>query len=41
MKAFLWAVVVCLVVSVGAGLILTHFNDFQPTSRVAEGVRLN
>ena len=41
MKAFLWAVIVCLVISVGAGVILTAYNDVQPTSRVAEGVRLN
>jgi hypothetical protein len=41
MKAFLWAVVFCLVVSVGAGLILTGQDDSQLASQTAEGVRVN
>lgn len=41
MKAFFWAVVVCVAVSVSAGLILTGLdNDFQHAARTADSVRL-
>ena len=41
MKAFLWAVVFCVGISVAAGLILTTQNDVQDPTRTTDSVRLN
>ena len=41
MKAFLWAVVACVGISIAAGFILTSQNDTMNASRTAEDVRLN
>jgi len=40
MKAFLWAVVACVVISVGAGIILNMTEDAKRPTRTAESVRL-
>lgn len=39
MKAFLWAVLACIVISTGASYIFQ--DDGAPSTRVAEGVRLD
>ena len=41
MKAFLWAVLACVVISVGAGLIMTGMEPDTPSSRSASSVRLD
>jgi hypothetical protein len=41
MKAFLWAVVACVVISVGAGFILTGQESNTHSSRTSSSVRLN
>lgn len=42
MKAFLWAVVVCVGVSVSAGFVLTGMdNSYQQAAPIADSVRLN
>lgn len=40
MKAFLWAVVACVVISVGAGIILNMTEGAKQPTRTAESVRL-
>ena len=40
MKAFIWAVVACVVISVGAGVIFVGFESDTPGSRVTSSVRL-
>jgi hypothetical protein len=40
MKAFLLAVVVSVVIAVGAGIILTSLDSNNAPSRTAAGVRL-
>ncbi len=40
MKAFLMAVVACVVIAVGAGFILTSLDSNNAPSRTASGVRL-
>ena len=40
MKAFLWAVVACVVISVGAGVILNMTEGAKRAGPVAESVRL-
>ena len=41
MKAFLWAVVACVVISVGAGVVLTSQDSNTHPSRTSSSVRLN
>ena len=41
MKAFLWAVVACIGISVAAGYIMTAQNDGQDPTRATDSVRLN
>ncbi len=41
MKAFLWAVLACVVISVGAGVVLTSQESDSPASRTAPNVRVN
>lgn len=41
MKAFLWAIVACIGISLAAGFILTAQDAAQHPTRTAEGVRLN
>ncbi len=41
MKAFLWAVVACVGISLGAGFVLTGKNASQHPSRTVDSVRLN
>jgi hypothetical protein len=41
MKAFLWACVACIGISVAAGFVLRAQNDAQHPTRAAESVRLN
>jgi hypothetical protein len=41
MKAFVWAVVACIVISVGAGVILTSQQGSYQGARIAEGVRVH
>ena len=41
MKAFLWAVVACVVISVGAGYVLTDLESDSHASRTAPDVRVN
>lgn len=40
MKAFLWAVIACIVISAGAGYVLLSQEDAMQGSRIAEGVRV-
>ncbi len=40
MKAFLWAVLACVVISVGAGVVLTSQESASQSSRTAN-VRVN
>ena len=40
MKAFLWAVVACVVISVGAGMILNMTEPAKHPGPVADSVRL-
>lgn len=40
MKAFLWAVVACIVISVGAGVILNMTDRAKHPGPVASSVRL-
>ncbi len=41
MKAFLWAVLACVVISVGAGAVLTNQESDNNSSRTAPNVRVN
>ncbi len=41
MKAFLWAVLACVVISVGAGVVLTSLESDSQSSRTSSSVRLN
>ena len=41
MKAFLWAIVACVGISVAAGFILTAQDGAEHPTRTAESVRLN
>ncbi len=41
MKAFLYAVAACIVISVAAGFILTSFETDSLSSRTASSVRLD
>ena len=41
MRAFLWAVVACIGISVTAGFILTAQDGAQQPTRTADSVRLN
>jgi cation transporter-like permease len=41
MKAFLWAVLACVVISVGAGVVLTSQESDSHSSRTGSSVRLN
>ncbi len=41
MKAFLWAVLACVVISVGAGAVLTNQESDSVSSRTAPNVRVN
>jgi hypothetical protein len=41
MKAFLWAVLACVVISVGAGYVLTGQDPTSHSSRTAPDVRVN
>jgi hypothetical protein len=41
MKAFLWAIIACVGISVAAGYVLTSQEDSQHPSRTVESVRLN
>ncbi len=41
MKAFLWAVLACVVISVGAGVVLTNQESGSPSSGTAANVRVN
>ncbi|MHA1108635.1 MAG: hypothetical protein ACTSQV_05900 [Alphaproteobacteria bacterium] len=40
MKAFVWAVLACIVISAAAGIILTSQEDAMQSARVADGVRV-
>lgn len=40
MKAFIWAVVACIVIAVGAGTILVSQQESYQSARIAEGVRV-
>ncbi len=41
MKAFLWAVLACVVISVGAGAVLINQDSDSHSSRTAPNVRVN
>ncbi len=41
MKAFLWAVLACVVIGVGAGVVLTGQEFDSSSSRTAPNVRVN
>ncbi len=41
MKAFLWAVLACVVIGVGAGVVLTSQESDSYSSRTAPNVRVN
>ena len=41
MKAFLWAVLACVVISVGAGAVLINQASDSVSSRTAPNVRVN
>jgi hypothetical protein len=41
MKAFVWAVLACIVISAAAGLIMVSQEDAMQSARIAEGVRVN
>ncbi len=41
MKAFLWAVLACIVIGVGAGVVLTSQESDSSSSRGAANVRVN
>ena len=41
MKAFLWSVLACFVISAGAAAILISIEDNPSSTRVSSSVRLN
>ncbi len=41
MKAFLWSVLACVVISAGAAALLISLEDTPSSTRVSDSVRLN